>query len=146
MGVGTLYLPPPPPVRSRNPSRARSDWNLQRRGGGGGGEDQGIVGPPSIPLSPGAAPKKKGTGGRGVEGGVISPISNPPLAPTRAHPFHRQKNPKSLWFGWEREGGRGGGAILIIIRPRWLRGQALLASDLFFGGEGKDRNSADYFQ
>ena len=57
VGVGTLYLPPPPPVHLRNPSRARSGWNLGWRGGGGGGEDQGIVGPPSIPL-PLARPEK----------------------------------------------------------------------------------------
>ena len=58
VGVGTLYLPPPPPVHLRNPSRARSGWNLGWRGGGGGGEDQGIVGPPSTPL-PLARPRRK---------------------------------------------------------------------------------------
>ena len=72
-----------------------------------------------------------------MEGGGNQSHIKPALAPTRPHPFHRQKNPKSLWFGWEREGGRGGGAILIIIRPWWLRGQAHLASDPFFGGGGK---------
>ena len=42
----------------RNPSRARSGWNLGWRGGGGSGEDRGIVGHPSIPPSLGTTPKK----------------------------------------------------------------------------------------
>ena len=82
-------------------------------------------------------PRKKRHWGKGGGGGGNQPHIKPALAPTCPHPFHRQKNPKSLWFGWEREGGRGGGAILIIIHPRWLRGQAQLASDPFFGGGGE---------
>ena len=58
VGVGTSYLPPPPPLYPRNPSRARSGWNLRWRGGGGSGEDRGIVGHPSIPPSLGTTPKK----------------------------------------------------------------------------------------
>ena len=138
VGIGTLYLPP----RLSAPGiqvAPGATGTCSGRGGGRGGEDQGIIGPPSIPLSPGAAPKKKtGTGGRAVEGGggnqpfiKPTPGANPPPS------FPQTINPKSLWFGWELEGGRGRGPILIIIRPRWLRGQAHLASDLFLGGLGK---------
>ena len=70
-----------------------------------------------------------------MEGGVISPISNPPLAPTRPHPFHRQKKPKSLWFGWEREGGRGGGGNPHHYPPSMAsRTGAPCLRSFFFGG------------
>ena len=68
MGVGPLYLPPPPPLYPRIPVAPGAYWTLGWRGGGGGGEDQGIVGPPSTPL-PLARPEKNSAEGRGVEGG-----------------------------------------------------------------------------
>ena len=70
--VGGRWHPvpaPPPPLHSRNPSHARSGWNLGWRGGGGGGEDQGIVGPFSTPLPLVPPRRKKALGKGGWRGG-----------------------------------------------------------------------------
>ena len=65
MGVGTPYLPLPPPVCPGRPCRARSEHGtLGREAGEGGGEDRGIVGPPSTPL-PLVPPRRKKALGEG---------------------------------------------------------------------------------
>ena len=58
VGVGPPYLPFPPPLDPRNPSRARSglEPGVERRGRGRG--RSGIVGPPFTPL-PLARPRRK---------------------------------------------------------------------------------------
>ena len=109
MGVGTLYLPPPPPLDPGQPCRARSVHGAWVERWGRGRGRSGHRRAPFYPPSPGAAPKKKGAGGRGVEGGVIIPNTKPALAPTRPHPCHGQKAQKVRGLDGSGKGvGRGG--------------------------------------
>ena len=138
VGVGTPYLPLPPPLHPGKPCRARSEHGAWVEWWGRGRGRSGIVGPPFTPL-PLARPRRKqcqGKGGRG--GGNHPPIPNPPLAPTRPHPWHRPEAPKVGALDGSGKGVGRGGTSRIIIRWQPLQGQAPNSDFFFFflGGGG----------
>ena len=128
MGVGTLYLPPPPPVCPGEPCRARSvhgAWGGERwgRGRGRSGHRRASFYPPP---SLGTTPKKIVPGGRGGRGG-----GNHPQHQTRPSPYPppslpRTKGPKVRGLDGSGKGVGRGGTSRILIRRRGLQGQALL--------------------
>ena len=68
VGVGTLYLPLPPPLHPGKPCRARSVHGAWVERWGRGRGRSGHRRASFYPLSLGAAPNKNGARGRGVEG------------------------------------------------------------------------------
>ena len=131
MGVGTPYLPLPPPLHPRKPCRARSEhgaW-VERRGRGRG--RSGIVGPPF--TFPRCRPEKKRRLGKGGRGG-----GNHPQYQTRPSPYPppslaRSKGPKTPWLGWEREGGGAGGNITTSSSVnKGFKDRLPLAQSIFF--------------